>query len=152
MSKTSNLDKIMYEVAAKDVAWPVLPIIMADMESGEIVYISKYAADIFGYDVEELAKKPIEILIPEDIRDAHSRWRKDATVPKTRLMGVGRQIRGRKKDGTLFPVHVGLTAMTALGRQIGIAFVIDLTGVAGTARDPSSRTRSEDREGVAHGV
>src|SRR5437016_11481022 len=109
---TSALDHLALEITAKDAAWPVLPIIMADMQTGEILYASVFAAGIFGYEAAELLGQPVETLIPEDVRDAHARWRQDTTVPKTRLMGVGRKIYGRKKDGTLFPVHIGLTAMT----------------------------------------
>ena len=125
----SALTALTYEITAKDSAWPLLPIIMADTLTGEIVYASKFAADLFGYAPEELLGRPIEGLVPEALRDMHSRWRQEASVPKTRLMGVGRQITGRRKDGTLFPVHVGLTEMKALGRSIGVAFVIDLTGI-----------------------
>lgn len=125
----SAITALAYEVAARDVTWPILPVVMADMQTGEIVYISHYAADIFGYAIEELLGRSLEELVPEDVRDSHTRWRKDASVPKTRLMGAGRQVRGRRKDGSLFPAHVGLTALTVLDRQIGVAFVIDLSGV-----------------------
>lgn len=128
MSEVAN---IAYEIAAKDAAWPVLPVVIADMKTGEIYYVSKFAADVFGYTPEELTGQPVEVLVPESLRFAHAAWRQDATVPKTRLMGVGRQIRGVRKDGTTFPAHVGLTATTALGRLVGVAFVIDLTGVVG---------------------
>lgn len=127
---SSDLDKLAYEIAARDAAWSVLPIVLADMDTGEVLYASVFAAGIFGYEAAEIVGQSVEMLIPEDVRDAHSRWRQDASVPVTRLMGVGRQIRGRKKDGTLFPVHVGLTATTVHGRQIGIAFIVDLTGVS----------------------
>lgn len=126
----SEINRIAYEISAKDAAWPVLPIIMADTQTGEIVYVSQFAAATFGYEVEELVGKPIEVLIPEKIRDAHTRWRRDVNTPNTRLMGVGRQIQGRRKSGRTFPCHVGLTSMKVLGKTIGIAFVIDLTGVA----------------------
>lgn len=125
----NEISRIAFETAARDAAWLVLPVILADCGTGEIVSLTKYAADIFGYEVHELMHKPIELLIPGDVQDAHARWRQDANVPKTRLMGVGRQIRGMRKNGTTFPAHVGLTTITALDRLIGIAFVIDLTGV-----------------------
>jgi PAS domain S-box-containing protein len=128
VSPTNSINRLAYEVAAKDAAWPVLPIVMADMESGEIVVVNKFVADVFGYEADDLYGQPIEMLVPDALRDSHAQWRRDATVPKARLMGVGRQIMGRRKDGTLFPVHVGLTAMECMGRNIGIAFVIDLTG------------------------
>lgn len=137
-----ELDRMAYEIAAKDAAWPVLPVIMADTSTGEILYVSKYAADIFGYDNGDLVGLPVEVLIPESVRLSHAKWRQDAAVPRTRLMGVGRQIHGVRKDGTKVPIHIGLTEMKVLGRQIGIAFVIDLTGIVEvltpTTKTPSS--------------
>lgn len=125
----SFLANIVYEIAARDIAWPVLPVIMADTATGEIFYASKSAAGIFGYEPRELVGQVVEILVPESQRDVHVNYRQDASVPKTRLMGVGRQLWGRKKDGILFPIHVGLTAMEVANKSIGIAFVIDLTGI-----------------------
>lgn len=124
-----EIARVAYEMAAKDAAWKVLPIIIADTDTGEILYCSQFAADTFGYTVDELLGQTIETLIPEDVRISHSRWRQDASVPKTRLMGVGRQIHGKRKDDSIFPVHIGLTSTKALDRTIGIAFVIDLTGI-----------------------
>lgn len=134
-----ELNRMAYEIAAKDIAWPVLPVIMADSKTGEILYCSKYAANIFGYDDGELLGKRIEVLIPESVRSAHEKWRQDASVPRTRLMGVGRQILGRRKDGSVFPVHIGLTSMEVHERSIGIAFIIDLTGIVEvlTTKTPS---------------
>ena len=125
----SEIERLAYEIGGKDAAWPVLPVILADTNTGEIVYVSRYAADTFGYAVTELLGQPVEVLLPEALRTAHARWRADVELPKTRLMGVGRQVYGRKKDGTTFPAHVGLTGAVVAGRKIGIAFVIDLTGV-----------------------
>ena len=133
----SDMATLAYEVTAKDAAWPVMPILMADMQSGEIVYASRFAADIFGYTPDELIGQHVESLMPEDIRDSHSRWRQDASVPKARLMGVGRLMRGLKKNGSTFPVHIGLTAITSRERHIGVALIIDLTGIVATVYQPS---------------
>lgn len=132
----SEIDRIAYRVAAKDKAWTVLPIILADTKTGEIVDVSKFTADIFGYQVDELIGNAVEMLLPEPLRTAHAMWRQDAAVPVTRLMGLGRQIRGRRKNGEIFPVHVGLTEVDVDGRSIGIAFVIDLTGIVQQAQVP----------------
>lgn len=125
----SELTKLAFEIAAKDTAWPILPIIMADIHSGEIVYISKFAEDIFGYETNELLGQTIEVLIPESVRESHARWRQDASVPKMRMMGVGRQIVGRRKNGNVFPLHIGLTTVSVMERVIGVALTIDLTGI-----------------------
>lgn len=141
----NHLRRVAYELAAKEAAWPVLPIIMARLCDGEIVYLTKPAADTFGYTVEELLGKPVEILLPENVRTPHAEWRQDVSVPKTRLMGAGRQVQGRRKNGELFPAHVGLTQVTVLEESIGIAFVVDLTGVLRTL-DPNTQSWATPRE------
>ena len=132
------LASLAFNLTTKDATWPVLPIIAADMNTGEIVYASKFAADIFGYAEPELTGQIVEILLLEAVQDQHARWRQDASVPKTRLMGIGRLLYGRKKDGTIFPLHIGLTATKVLDRSIGVAFVVDLTGIILTSNLTSS--------------
>ena len=126
---STPIERAIYEIAAKDAAWPVLPRILVDMQTGEITSITKYAADIFGYEQDELPGIILEELLPDSIRETHARWRKDAKVPLTRLMGAGRKVTGLRKDGNTFPAHVLLTEVDVLDKQIGIAFVVDLTGV-----------------------
>ena len=132
-----GLKQLAIDTAARDAAWPVMPVVAADMLSGEILCCTTFAAGIFGYTPDELIGKPVEILLPEDLRASHALWRKDASVPKTRLMGVGRQIRGRRKDGSFIPVHVGLTATKIMDLMVGVAFVIDLTGIVLPVSNPS---------------
>lgn len=128
MSKA--LTTLAFELAARDASWPVLPIVLADFRTGEIIYVSKFAADIFDYEPERLLGQAIEMLVPEEIRLTHARWRQDAQTPRTRLMGVGRALRGKRRDGSLFPVLITLTSARVLDRDIGVAFVVDLTGIA----------------------
>lgn len=142
----SEINRLVYEVAAKDAVWPLLPIVMANLDSGEIVFVSKPAADLFNYEVDDLLGKPLEVLVPPNVATTHENWRKDASVPKIRTMGSGRQVYGRRKDGNLFPAHVSLMEAPAIGKRIGVAIVVDLTVVidvvkqAAKNNDPTPRT------------
>lgn len=131
----SELTRRAHQVAARDAAWPRLPILQADMQTGEIVDVHQPAADIFGYAVEELLGQSVELLVPEALRESHVHWRQDVQVPRTRLMGQGRKVMGRHKDGSLKPVFIGLTESSANG--IAVAFIVDLTGVE-MQQSPSS--------------
>lgn len=153
-----SLHTIAYEIAAKDAAWPVLPILMARLQDTEIVYVTTALANTFGYEIEELIGESVGSLLPEDIRETHALWMRDVSVPKTRLMGAGRQVQGRRKSGELFPAHVGLTQVTVLDEAIGIAFVVDLTGVLrtldpnnswATPREWPAKPTVEDKSSVA---
>jgi PAS domain S-box-containing protein len=65
---------------------------------------------MFGYRREELLGRPVEVLIPERLRDAHVKHRGSYFgEPRARPMGAGLDLRGRRKDGTEFPVEISLS-------------------------------------------
>ncbi len=95
---------------------------------GKIVLVNPSAENIFGYKQEELAGKLIEVLIPDGFRWAHDKMRKGFYQhPQNRKMGVGRDLLGRKKDGTDFPVEVSLSYYKQNNEAFVIAFVVDIT-------------------------
>src|SRR5215469_11133825 len=75
--------------------------------AGHIVLANPKAQEIFGYSREELLGATIEMLLPEGRRAAHSSQRADYFEhPRTRPMGIGMDLAGRRKDGRVFPVEV----------------------------------------------
>lgn len=126
---TDTIKGLMYATGLKDVVWPKLPVIVADAETGEIVFVHEFAASLFGYTVEELTGKKIEMVVPIPLQEPHSVWRRDVLTPRMRLMGLGRQVYGLRKDGSIFPVIVLLTSEEIEGRVYGVALVVDLTGI-----------------------
>lgn len=126
---SNGLADFAYDTAARDAAWSMLPIINALLDSGEVVGINPLLAETFGYTMEELKGKPVEDLFVEDDRAAHAGWRSQASVRKTRFLGLSLQIRGLHKNGDVFPVHVGMIVTEALGQRMGVELVIDLNGV-----------------------
>jgi PAS domain S-box-containing protein len=101
--------------------------IMVD-SAGVISFANAPAATVFGYSLNELIGHHIESLIPERFRDRHAGYRKGfQSEPSSRAMGAGRDLFGRRKDGSEFPVEVGLSPIhTAEGLFI-LASVIDIT-------------------------
>src|SRR6059058_4818007 len=78
--------------------------IMVD-PAGVINFANASAATVFGYSLSELIGCQIEMLIPKRFRDRHPGYRKDfLSHPSGRAMGVGRDLFGRRKDGSEFPV------------------------------------------------
>ncbi len=65
---------------------------------------------LFGYTREELLGRPVEILVPDDTRGRHVALRTAYTDdPTTRDMGAGQELRALRKDGSVFPVEIGLS-------------------------------------------
>jgi PAS domain S-box-containing protein len=102
-------------------------IIVVD-DHGVITVVNPMAGRLFGYSEEELLGEPIEVLLPEALRQGHVAYRQEYTAhPRTRAMGSGLDLRGRRKSGDDFPVEIALSPVH-LGEQLFvIAIVRDVT-------------------------
>lgn len=97
-------------------------------KKGDIQTANARTEELFGYARDELVGQPIDTLLPERARSAHSRHLTTYFErPEQRPMGLGRDLAGRRKDGTEFPVEVGLSFAHDEDETIGIAFVADIT-------------------------
>jgi PAS domain S-box-containing protein len=118
--------------------------IMVD-PAGVINFANASAATVFGYSLSELIGCQIEMLIPKRFRDRHPGYRKDfLSHPSGRAMGVGRDLFGRRKDGSEFPVEVGLSPMRTTRGVFVLASLIDIT--ARKAAEEEARRRREQVE------
>src|SRR6266571_6891152 len=101
--------------------------IMVD-SAGVINFANAPAATVFGYSLSELIGGHIETLIPERFRDRHPGYRKGfLSEPSSRAMGAGRDLFGCRKDGSEFPVEVGLNPIRTAQGLFVLASVIDIT-------------------------
>lgn len=96
--------------------------------SGQIVLINPTAEALFGYRKEELVGERIEVLIPNEARSTHVAKREGFHhQPLNRVMGAGRDLFAKRKDGSVFPVEISLSHYK-LGREAYVvAFIIDIT-------------------------
>jgi len=101
--------------------------IMVD-SAGVITFANASATTVFGYSLGELIGRHIETLVPERFRDRHVGDRKGfLSEPSSRAMGAGRDLFGRRKDGSEFPVEVGLNPIHTGQGLFVLASVIDIT-------------------------
>jgi formate hydrogenlyase transcriptional activator len=86
------------------------------------------AAELFGYDGEELIGQPVEVLVPERFRGGHPAHRENyGAHPRTRQMGVALNLFGLRKDGTEFPVDIMLKPIETGAGPAVVSFVRDVT-------------------------
>lgn len=84
-------------------------IVITDAE-GCIVLVNQKTEELFGYSRDELLGQSIELLVPERWRSAHVGQRKAySAAPTSRPMGGALPLFARRKDGTEFPVDIGLS-------------------------------------------
>lgn len=97
-------------------------------ERGKIELSNPCAEKLFGYGPSELIGKPVEILIPENLRDAHKLHREGYfLIPKARPMGGGMELFAQKKNGDVFPVEISLGHYELEGDKLAVAFITDIT-------------------------
>ena len=97
-------------------------------QQGKIVLANPSAGRMFGYEPDELVGKSIEILIPERFSSHHHQLRDGFYKnPSNRVMGQGRDLYGKKKDGTDLPVEVSLSHYKKEDQLFAIAFIVDIT-------------------------
>lgn len=76
---------------------------------GRIVTVNAQVSALFGYTRAELVGADLEMLLPQGLRERHIEHRRAyALEPRTRLMGSGLALLGRRRDGTEFPIEVSL--------------------------------------------
>ncbi len=122
-------------------------LLMVDRE-GKIVLVNSQAERLFGYVRDELLAQSIEILVPEPVRDAHRDLRAGFFAnPQSREMGLGRPLYGARKDGSTFPVEVGLSPLETEDGFFALASVIDIT--ARKALEDSLRSAKESAEAAS---
>ncbi|GAA3395951.1 PAS domain S-box protein [Cryptosporangium minutisporangium] len=101
---------------------------------GMIQLINAEAQRVFGYTADELRGQPVEILLPEDVRERHVQHRAIyATDPRMRRMGEGLQLAARRKDGSEFPAEISLASIAT---DEGLL-------IAATVHDVSARLEQE---------
>ncbi len=102
-------------------------LVMVD-EAGMVMLVNPELVQQFGYSQQELMGQPIELLVPERFRIRHPDHRRSfQDSPFARPMGGGRDLYGLRKDGSEFPVEIGLNPIqTASGLRI-LATVADIS-------------------------
>ncbi len=102
-------------------------LVMADHE-GVIVLVNAQAERCFGYDRQEMIGQPVEMLVPERFRGPHPGYRHGfMAAPQARPMGAGRDLFGRRKDGTDVPVEIGLSPIHTDQGTFVLASIVDIT-------------------------
>jgi two-component system sensor kinase FixL len=115
-------------------------------EQGRIELVNTQLEILFAYWREELLGEPIEILFPERFRDVHPIHRgKFATTPTARTLGAGREFFGRRKDGSEFPVEIGISPIQGEKGILVLSAIVDISG-----RKQAEAESRQYREELAH--
>ena len=97
-------------------------------EKGVIQTFNPACVRIFGYTAEEAIGQNVKMLMPEPYQSAHDGYLADSTADSSlRVIGKGRQLLGRRKDGTIFPIDLAVSEIHLQGKRIFSGLVRDIT-------------------------
>ncbi|HEX3693512.1 MAG TPA: PAS domain S-box protein [Solirubrobacteraceae bacterium] len=124
---------------------------------GLIVLVNSRVEALFGYERGELLARPVELLVPERMRSAHTGYRAGYfEEPRARPMGAGLELYARRRDGSEFPAEISLSSVEVGDTVIALAAIRDISErVAETAererlRQQADRVALKNRLHEAH--
>ena len=102
--------------------------ILAIDQRGRIVLVNGRTEEMFGYSRQELVGQELEILLPGRYRTGHVAHRAIFfDEPRVRPMGAGMDLSGRRKDGSEFPVDIGLSFVETAQGKVAMGLISDIT-------------------------
>jgi PAS domain S-box-containing protein len=115
-------------------------------QQGQIVLVNSLTEKAFGYARAELLGQRVEMLLPERYRAEHPGHRGQFfAAPEARAIGAGRELFARRKDGSEFPVEIGLNPIEVEEGLFVLAAIVDLT-----ERRQSELEVQQHRQELAH--
>lgn len=102
---------------------------------GIVTLYNASAQKLFGYAPEEVLGRNVSILMPSPYREEHDSYIENyLRTGKRKIIGIGREVVGRRKDGTTFPMYLSVGESVLNGDRIFVGIVHDLTSRTITAR------------------
>jgi len=97
-------------------------------DKGQIERCNKAAVNMFGYTQDEATGKDISILMPAPDSANHASYvDRYLRTHEARIIGIGRELNARHKDGTIFPIHLAISEISYRGTVRFIGMMRDLT-------------------------
>ncbi len=102
--------------------------IVSANQLGRITYLNAAAERMFGYSMEEAEGELLELLMPEQYKDAHKAgFGRYLTTGESHIIGKTVEIRARKKDGFEFPIEISIATWSTARGAFFTAIVRDIT-------------------------
>jgi PAS domain S-box-containing protein len=102
--------------------------IIAIDEGGVIQLMNPAAERLFGYQSDEVLGRNVTMLMPEPYRSQHGRFIQNyLETAERKIIGIGREVMGRNKIGTTFPMHLSVAEVKVDEKRLFTGIVHDLT-------------------------
>lgn len=114
---------------------------------GLIESVNPAALKLFGYEESELTGRNVSVLMPEPDKSAHDGYlERHQRTGERRIIGIGREVRGLRKDGSTFPFRLAVSEVDYDNRKIYTGFIHDLSKEK--AAEAQIKQYTEELEGL----
>jgi len=97
-------------------------------EKGIVASFNPAAENIFGYQAEEVIGKNIKMLMPDPFHSEHDGYLNNYHQTRNKkIIGIGREVEGQRKDGSVFPLDLAVGEMLIEGKKMFTGVVRDIT-------------------------
>jgi PAS domain S-box-containing protein len=97
-------------------------------DHGKVELINPSACNLFGYTPDEVIGNNVSMLMPPPDKEQHNEYlNRYRSTGHAHIIGIGREVKGLRKDGTIFPFRLGLSEVQYSGRKIYTGFIHDLS-------------------------
>ncbi len=97
-------------------------------QNGMINLFNRAAERVFQYSADDVKGKNVSILMPSPYNENHDAYiKRYLDTQQPRVIGVGREVNGKRKDGSIFPMRLVVGEMKHADKQIFVGVVSDIT-------------------------
>src|SRR5215469_7193630 len=102
-------------------------IMVIDEQERALIY-NPACQRLFGYSPDEVLGRNIKMLMPEPYRSEHSGYiNRYLTTSEKHIIGIGREVTGRRKDGSTFPMYLSVGEGRLAGKRIFVGIINDVS-------------------------
>lgn len=102
---------------------------------GTVLLFNPASERLFGYRADEVIGRNVKMLMPPPFHDEHDQYIENYnTTGRKKIIGIGREVEGRRKDGTTFPLHLSVGEARDNGKSTFVGIMHDLSELHRTQR------------------
>jgi PAS domain S-box-containing protein len=115
-------------------------------EAGVIESVNPATERMFGYDARELSGRNVSVLMPEPYRGEHDRYLESyLRTGRAKIIGVGREVLGLRKDGSVFPLDLSVSEFRIGDRRMFTGIMHDISNRRRLEREILDASANEQR-------